>query len=94
MGVSLKKGPLRDAHLLNYFEAQALNDNYSVIVTWRRVSTIFPSFIGYTTSVYDGVKHVPVSLSELMVGHKLGEFVPTRTFRGHNTDDNYSTARY
>ena len=88
MGRSLKKGPFADAHLLKKIEAQADNDKKTVIRTWSRRSTIFPSFIGYTIAVYDGRKHVPVFVSEDMVGHKLGEFVPTRTFRGHNTDDN------
>ena len=89
MGRSLKKGPFADAHLLKKIEAQADNDKKTVIRTWSRRSTIFPSFIGYTIAVYDGRKHVPVFVSEDMVG----EFVPTRTFRGHNTDDKKTTAR-
>lgn len=93
MGRSLKKGPFADAHLLKKIEAQADNDKKTVIRTWSRRSTIFPSSIGYTIAVYDGRKHVPVFVSEDMVGHKLGEFVPTRTFRGHNTDDKKTTAR-
>ena len=93
MGRSLKKGPFADAHLLKKIEAQADNDKKTVIRTLSRRSTIFPSFIGYTIAVYDGRKHVPVFVSEDMVGHKLGEFVPTRTFRGHNTDDTKTTAR-
>ena len=93
MGRSLKKGPFADAHLLKKIEAQADNDKKTVIRTWSRRSTIFPSFIGYTIAVYDGRKHVPVFVSEDMVGHKVGEFVPTRTFRGHNTDDKKKTAR-
>ena len=93
MGRSLKKGPFADAHLLKKIEAQADNDKKTVIRTWSRRSTIFPSFIGYTIAVYDGRKHVPVFVSEDMVGHKLCEFVPTRTFLGHNTDDKKTTAR-
>ena len=77
MGRSLKKGPFADAHLLKKIEAQADNDKKTVIRTWSRRSTIFPSFIGYTIAVYDGRKHVPVFVSEDMVGHKLGEFVPS-----------------
>ena len=87
MGRSLKKGPFADASLLKKVEAQADSDKKTVIKTWSRRSTIFPSFIGYTFAVYDGRKHVPVYVQEDMVGHKLGEFVPTRTFRGHAADD-------
>lgn len=87
MGRSLKKGPFADQHLLKKIEAQKDQDKKSVIKTWSRRSTIFPSFIGYTIAVYDGRENVPVFIQEDMVGHKLGEFVPTRTFRGHGTDD-------
>ncbi|MCI1283892.1 30S ribosomal protein S19 [Lacticaseibacillus songhuajiangensis] len=87
MGRSLKKGPFADASLLKKVEALADSDNKPVIKTWSRRSTIFPSFIGFTFAVYDGRKHVPVFVTEDMVGHKLGEFVPTRTFRGHLVDD-------
>ncbi|AVK62145.1 30S ribosomal protein S19 [Lactobacillus sp. CBA3606] len=87
MGRSLKKGPFADAHLLKKIDAQSGSDKKSVIKTWSRRSTIFPSFIGYTIAVYDGRKHVPVYVQDDMVGHKLGEFVPTRTFHGHGTDD-------
>ncbi|ETY74906.1 MULTISPECIES: 30S ribosomal protein S19 [Lactiplantibacillus] len=87
MGRSLKKGPFADAHLLKKIDAQSDSDKKSVIKTWSRRSTIFPSFIGYTIAVYDGRKHVPVYIQDDMVGHKLGEFVPTRTFHGHGTDD-------
>ncbi|WP_137601066.1 30S ribosomal protein S19 [Paucilactobacillus nenjiangensis] len=87
MGRSLKKGPFADAHLLKKVEAQADSEKKTVIKTWSRRSTIFPSFIGLTFAVYDGRKHVPVYVQEDMVGHKLGEFVPTRTYRGHGTDD-------
>ncbi|MBM7544326.1 30S ribosomal protein S19 [Periweissella beninensis] len=87
MARSLKKGPFADAHLLKKIEAQVDSEKKSVIKTWSRRSTIFPSFIGFTIAVYDGRKHVPVFVQEDMVGHKLGEFVPTRTFKGHAGDD-------
>ena len=87
MARSLKKGPFADAHLLKKVEAQANSDKKTVIKTWSRRSTIYPSFIGLTFAVYDGRKHVPVYVQEDMVGHKLGEFVPTRTFHGHASDD-------
>lgn len=87
MGRSLKKGPFVDEHLMKKIEAQNEKNEKRVIKTWSRRSTIFPEFIGHTLAVYDGRKHVPVYISEDMVGHKLGEFVPTRTFRGHSADD-------
>ena len=87
MGRSLKKGPFADAHLLKKVEEANVSEKQAVIKTWSRRSTIFPSFIGLTFAVYDGRKHVPVLVQEDMVGHKLGEFVPTRTFRGHAADD-------
>ena len=87
MGRSLKKGPFADAHLLKKIDAQKDSEKKTVIKTWSRRSTIFPSFIGYTIAVYDGRKHVPVYVQEDMVGPKLGEFVPTRSFRGHGGDD-------
>ena len=77
---SLKKGPFVDGHLMKKVEVSAGAGDRKVIKTWSRRSTIFPSFIGYTFAVYDGRKHVPVYVQEDMVGHKLGEFVPTRTF--------------
>lgn len=86
MGRSLKKGPFIDDHLLKKVEAMD-TDNRRVIKTWSRRSTIFPQFIGHTIAVYDGRKHVPVFVSEDMVGHKLGEFAPTRTYKGHASDD-------
>lgn len=92
MGRSLKKGPFADEHLLKKIAAQADNEKKQVIKTWSRRSTIFPSFIGYTIAVYDGRKHVPVYIQEDMVGHKLGEFVPTRNFHGHGTNDKKTTA--
>lgn len=87
MGRSLKKGPFVDLHLMNKIERLNNSDNKEVIRTWSRRSTVFPEFVGHTIAVYDGRKHVPVYVSEDMVGHKLGEFAPTRTFKGHKNDD-------
>lgn len=87
MGRSLKKGPFADAHLINKVDALNEADKKQVIKTWSRRSTIFPSFVGHTFAVHDGRKHVPVYVTEDMVGHKLGEFAPTRSFRGHSGDD-------
>lgn len=87
MGRSLKKGPFVDAYLLKKVEELSGSNKKTVIKTWSRRSTIFPQFVGQTFAVYDGRKHVPVYVSEDMVGHKLGEFAPTRTFRGHEKDD-------
>lgn len=86
MARSLKKGPFVDDHLMKKVEAQNEGDKKNVIKTWSRRSTVFPNFIGHTIAVYDGRKHVPVYITEDMVGHKLGEFAPTRTFRGHGND--------
>ena len=83
MSRSIKKGPFADASLLKKVDAQADADKKQVIKTWSRRSTIFPSFVGLTIAVYDGKKHVPVFVTEDMVGHKLGEFAPTRTYKGH-----------
>lgn len=87
MARSLKKGPFADEHLLKKIAALNEKDEKRVIKTWSRRSTIFPEFIGHTIAVYDGRKHVPVYVTEDMVGHKLGEFAPTRTFKGHAGDD-------
>lgn len=87
MSRSIKKGPFADEHLLKKVAAQENAEKKQVIKTWSRRSTIFPSFVGLTIAVYDGRKHVPVYVTEDMVGHKLGEFVPTRAFRGHKADD-------
>ncbi|GAB2568143.1 30S ribosomal protein S19 [Gracilibacillus marinus] len=87
MGRSLKKGPFADDHLLKKIDKLNEDDKKTVVKTWSRRSTIFPSFIGHTIAVYDGRKHVPVYVTEDMVGHKLGEFAPTRTYRGHAGDD-------
>ncbi|MDE5415763.1 MAG: 30S ribosomal protein S19 [Bacillaceae bacterium] len=87
MGRSLKKGPFVDDHLMKKVEVMNENNEKKVIKTWSRRSTIFPEFIGHTIAVYDGRKHVPVYVSEDMVGHKLGEFAPTRSYKGHAADD-------
>ena len=83
MSRSTKKGPFVEESL--YKKVEALNEkgDKQVIKTWSRSSTIFPEFVGHTFAVHDGIKHVPVYVTEDMVGHKLGEFAPTRTFRGH-----------
>ena len=91
MARSLKKGPFCDEHLLKKVAALEEKGKKEVIKTWSRRSTIFPSFVGFTIAVYDGRKHVPVYITEDMVGHKLGEFVPTRTFRGHKVADKATT---
>ncbi|MFB1591830.1 30S ribosomal protein S19 [Staphylococcus aureus] len=87
MARSIKKGPFVDEHLMKKVEAQEGSEKKQVIKTWSRRSTIFPNFIGHTFAVYDGRKHVPVYVTEDMVGHKLGEFAATRTFKGHVADD-------
>ena len=87
MARSLKKGPFADASLLKKVDELNKKDSNEVIRTWSRRSTIFPSFVGHTIAVYDGRKHVPVYVTEDMVGHKLGEFVATRTYRGHGKDE-------
>ena len=83
MARSLKKGPFVDEHLLEKVEAANASGDKRVIRTWSRRSTIIPEMVGLTLAVHDGRKHVPVYVTESMVGHKLGEFAPTRTFRGH-----------
>ncbi|MDD2560710.1 MAG: 30S ribosomal protein S19 [Eubacteriales bacterium] len=83
MSRSLKKGPFIDEKLLKRVEEMNKSGKKSVLKTWSRASTIFPEFVGHTVAVHDGRKHVPVYVTEDMVGHKLGEFAPTRTFRGH-----------
>lgn len=80
---SLKKGPFVDDHLMKKVDAAVESGSKNVIKTWSRRSVITPDFIGLTFAVHDGRKHVPVYVTEAMVGHKLGEFAPTRTFRGH-----------
>ena len=93
MARSLKKGPFADASLLKKVDALNAGNDKTVIKTWSRRSTIFPNFVGHTIAVHDGRKHVPVYVTEDMVGHKLGEFVVTRTFRGHGKDDKKSGVR-
>ena len=83
MGRSIKKGPFVDAKLLSRIQAMNEKNEKVVIKTWSRASTIFPEMVGHTIAVYDGRKHVPVYVTEDMVGHKFGEFAPTRTYRGH-----------
>ena len=83
MARSLKKGPFADEHLLKKVDAMVKSGNKQVIKTWSRRSTIFPQMVSLTIAVHDGRKHVPVYITEDMVGHKLGEFVPTRRFGGH-----------
>ena len=87
MARSLKKGPFADSHLLNKVDAVVKSGDKTVIKTWSRRSTIFPNFVGLTIAVYDGRKHIPVYVTEDMVGHKLGEFVATRTYKGHGKDE-------
>ena len=86
MSRSIKKGPYVAPELLKRVEAMNEKNEKKVLKTWSRASTIFPEFVGHTIAVHDGRKHVPVYIQEDMVGHKLGEFAPTRTFRGHTKD--------
>lgn len=87
MARSVKKGPFADQSLLKAVDAMNAQGSKAVIKTWSRRSTIFPSFVGHTIAVHDGRKHVPAYITEDMVGHKLGEFVATRTFRGHKDNE-------
>jgi small subunit ribosomal protein S19 len=89
---SLKKGPFCDEHLLEKIRRMNEKGEKRVIKTWSRRSTIFPEMVGHTIAVHDGRRHVPVFITEDMVGHKLGEFAPTRTFRGHGHHTERSTA--
>lgn len=90
MSRSLKKGPFIADHLLTKIEALNAKGEKQVLKTWSRASTILPQMVGHTIAVHDGRKHVPVFISDQMVGHKLGEFAPTRTFRGHTKGDKKS----
>ena len=90
---SLKKGPFVDDHLLRKVITANEANNKNVIKTWSRRSMIVPDMIGHTIAVHDGRKHVPVFVTDSMVGHKLGEFAPTRTFKGHIKDDRKSRRR-
>ncbi|UMZ75397.1 30S ribosomal protein S19 [Natranaerofaba carboxydovora] len=92
MGRSLKKGPFIDDHLLKKVRKMQKEKKKQVIKTWSRRSIILPEMVGFTIAVHDGRKHVPIYISEDMVGHKLGEFAPTRTFRGHGDHTERSTA--
>ena len=83
MSRSSKKGPWVEDRLMRRIEAMNESGTKSMVKTWSRTSTIFPEMVGHTIAVHDGRKHVPVFVSESMVGHKLGEFAPTRTYRGH-----------
>ncbi len=83
MSRSVRKGPFVEERLLNKIRKMNEANEKKVIKTWSRASTIFPDMVGHTIAVHDGRKHVPVYITEDMVGHKLGEFAPTRTFRGH-----------
>lgn len=84
MSRSVKKGPFVHEKLFAQIEAMNASKEKKVVKTWSRSSTIFPEFVGHTIAVYDGRKHIPVYVTEDMVGHKLGEFAPTRTFKGHS----------
>jgi small subunit ribosomal protein S19 len=86
MARSIKKGPFVDGHLTKKVEAANTGGKKSVIKTWSRRSTILPDFVGHTFAVHNGKKFVPVFVTENMVGHKLGEFAPTRTFHGHSAE--------
>jgi small subunit ribosomal protein S19 len=84
MGRSTKKGPFVEERLMGRINAMNEANQKNMIKTWSRTSTVFPEMVGHTIAVHDGRKHVPVFISESMVGHKLGEFAPTRTYRGHS----------
>jgi small subunit ribosomal protein S19 len=90
---SVKKGPFVETKLYKRIEAMNEKNEKKVLKTWSRASTIFPEFVGHTIAVYDGRKHVPVYITEDMVGHKLGEFSPTRIFRGHSGSKTSNTAK-
>ncbi len=87
MSRSIKKGPFVDARLLGRIDDMNKRNERKVLKTWSRASVIFPDFIGHTVAVYNGRKHIPVYITENMVGHRLGEFAPTRTYRGHVKED-------
>lgn len=93
MGRSLKKGPFVSERLLGKIEDMNQKGEKKVLKTWSRASTIFPEFVGHTLAVHDGKKHVPVYVTEDMVGHKLGEFAPTRNYRGHGKDERSSKVK-
>jgi small subunit ribosomal protein S19 len=93
MGRSLKKGPFYDEHLHKKIEAAAASGEKKVIKTWSRRSTILPEWVSYTIAVHNGRKFIPIFITENMVGHKLGEFSPTRTYRGHVRDRGAKSGR-
>lgn len=93
MARSLKKGPFCDRKLLGRIEELNASGEKRVIKTWSRASTIFPQMVGHTIAVHNGRHHVPVFITENMVGHKLGEFAPTRTFRGHSYKEKAARVR-
>ena len=93
MSRSIKKGPFISERLLGRIEAMNASGKKTVVKTWSRASTIYPEMVGHTIAVHDGKKHVPVYVTEEMVGHKLGEFAPTRTFRGHRGSEKSSSAK-
>jgi small subunit ribosomal protein S19 len=93
VGRSSKKGPFVDERLMKRIEDMNTANEKRIVRTWSRASTIFPEMVGHTIAIHDGRKHVPVFISESMVGHKLGEFAPTRTYRGHAGSDRTSTMR-
>ena len=93
MSRSIKKGPFVEAKLFKRIEEMNAQGEKRVLKTWSRASTIFPQFVGHTIAVHNGKNHVPVYVTEDMVGHKLGEFVATRTYRGHGKDEKKSKVR-
>ena len=93
MSRSVKKGPYVEPALMKRINEMNASGKKAVVKTWSRSSTIFPDFVGHTVAVHDGRKHVPVYVTEDMVGHKLGEFAPTRTFRGHRGSEKGSKAK-
>jgi len=93
MSRSVKKGPFVSERLLERIEAMNKSGRKTVVKTWSRASTIFPQMVGHTLAIHDGRKHVPVYITDEMVGHKLGEFAPTRTFRGHKGSEKSSSAK-
>ena len=93
MSRSVKKGPFVNERLLSRIQAMNESGKKTVVKTWSRASTIFPDMVGHTIAVHDGRKHVPVYVTEEMVGHKLGEFAPTRTFRGHRGTEKATGAK-
>ena len=92
MSRSIKKGPYVDAKLAKKVEAAVRRNSKSVIRTWARASMIMPDMLGLTIEVHDGRRHIPLFITENMVGHRLGEFAPTRTFRGHSTRSEQTTS--